>query len=67
VGIDREDASSIDVVLEIDVLSISATKLCCGDDTISDSKDRCSIAGSHVQPAMITGAVATWGNAVTKA
>ena len=63
-GIDRENATSIDVVLEVNVLPVATAELGRCDDTISDSKDGCTIAGDKVNSAVVTRAVATWGDAV---
>ncbi len=66
VGIDRENTASIDVVLEVDILSVSTTKLCCGHHAIRNRKDGRTITGNKVHPSVITGAVSTRSNTVTK-
>jgi len=66
VGIDGENTAPIDVVLEIDVLAVSATKICCRHHAICNRKDGRTVTGNEINPAVITGTVPTRGNTVTK-
>ena len=66
VGIDGENTAPIDVVFKIDILAVTAPKLCCGHHTICNRKDGRTVTGNEVDPSVITGTVTTGGNTVTK-
>jgi hypothetical protein len=66
VGIDRKNTAPVDVVLEIDILAVSAIKLCCRHHAIRNRKDGRTVTGNEVNPSVITGTVTTRGNTVTK-